>query len=186
MKDHVVRHPGTESSASCTKNEISTRKKTHSHAHGSGCCAGHHHHRRARSEHTSLLGSILPILACALCPACIGVWAQVLSAVGMGFVMTEAQHHVLLAVAISVALSMSVYRYARTRFVGPFVLTIAGCLSLGGSHLFAEENHLFSWLSIAIILGASLWQRRAERGANRQQHASTSDVAFDRSSGEVA
>ena len=186
MKDHVVRHSGTESSASCTTNEASTRKKTHSHSHGSDCCDGHHHHRAAGSERTSLLGSILPILACALCPACIGVWAQVLSAVGMGIVVTEAQHHVLLAVAIGVTSCMSVYRYVRTRLVGPFVLTIAGCLSLGGSHLFAEENHILSWLSIAIILCASLWQRRAERRVSRQQHASSSDVAFDRSSGEVA
>ncbi len=132
-----------------------------------------------------MLGSILPILACALCPACIGVWAQVLSVVGIGLVITEAQHHALLAVAIAIALAMSVYRFARTRVVGPFVMTIMGSASLAGAHFFAEENHLLSWVSIAVILGASLWQRRAEHAMMHADRTS-SDAEFDRPSGEVA
>lgn len=186
MKDHhVVQVLGTEHETSCTSRAEPARKKAH-HGHGSGCCDGHHHHHRASHERSSVLGSILPILACALCPACIGVWAQVLSVVGIGLVITEAQHHVLLAIAITVALAMSVYRFVRTRIVGPFVLTIIGCASLAGSHFFAEENHLLSWLSIAVILGASLWQRRAERSAMHADRASSPDAAFDRPSGEVA
>lgn len=172
--------------ASCTSNAKPAPPKTHS-KHGPACCDGHHHHHHhAPHARSSLLGSILPILACALCPACIGVWAQVLSVVGIGMVITETEHHLLLAIAIAIALAMSVYRFARTRFVGPCVLTIMGCASLAASHSFAEENQVLSWVSMAVIVSATLWQRRAERNVRHGAHASSSDVAYDRPSGTVA
>lgn len=186
MKDHhVVHDSATHHGASCAADPPLIRKKA-PHDHGSGCCGGHHHHPRTNHERSSLLGSILPILACALCPTCIGVWAQVLSFAGLGIVITEAQHHVLLVIAIVVALATSGYRFVRTRVLGPFGLTIVGCACLAASHFFAEENHLLSWLSIAVILGASLWQRRVDRTAPSVDHSSSPGSAFDQPSGDAA
>jgi hypothetical protein len=180
MKDQlVVRDPAAQHGASCATDADRTPKADR-HKHGADCCNGHHHH--PQKDRTSLLGSILPIIACALCPACLGIWAQVLSIVGVGLVITETQHHVLLVVAITTAFLMSAYRFVRTSLLGPFVLTIVGCASLGASHVLAEEIHLLSWLSIAIILSASLWQRRAERGVRHPE----AEAAFHRAPNEVA
>ncbi len=184
MKDRVVHSFETDHGASCTLDAELAQPEAH-HEHGSSCCDDHHHPQRARHERSSILGSILPILACALCPAHVGVWAQATSMVGVGLVITETQHHVLLAVAIAAALALCLYRFVRTRIVGPFVLTIAGCAAFAGSHLFAEENHLASWLSMAVILVASLWQRHAERAAMRLDRRPPPGVAFDRMQNEV-
>jgi hypothetical protein len=132
-----------------------------------------------------LLGSLLPILACALCPACLGVWAQVLSFVGIGVIVTESQHHFLLGLALLVAFVTSAFAFARTRFVGPFVLTMVACFLVAGSHFFAEENHLLSWFSIAVLLGASLWQRRKVRSAQKPGRVSSVNSAFASPSTDV-
>lgn len=145
---------------SCTSGARGHEHRPHRHAHEDGCCGNHGH---AHSDRASWWGSILPILACAVCPTCLGVWAQVFSAVGVGVAITETQHHLLLGAAIVVTLGVSVVRFVRTQLRGPFALTIIGCAFLTVSHLLAEESHLLSWLSIAVILGASLWQRRLER-----------------------
>jgi hypothetical protein len=187
MKDElVVGDPGTLHGTSCSSDSSASSGSGQApqkavHKHGGACCDGHHHHRHP-NDRTSLLASILPIIACALCPACLGIWAQVLSVVGLGVVITETQHHVLLVVAIAIAFLMSAYRFVRTSLLGPFVLTIVGCVSLGASHVLAEENHLLSWLSIAIILSASIWQRRAERGNGHPE----AEATFHRPPSEVA
>lgn len=165
MKDHhVVSGLATEHSTSCTT-EAQVARENAPHGHGSDCCDGHRDHHPTNHDRSSLLASMLPIFACALCPAHVGIWAQGMSIVGIGVVITETQHHVMLAVAIVAALLVCLVRFVRTRIVGPFVLTIIGCACLAGSDIFVEEKHLAPWLSIVVILGASLWQRHVERAA---------------------
>lgn len=84
-------------------------------------------------------------------------------------IVTEAQHHVLLGVALGIAFVTGALAFVRTRFIGPFALTSVGCTLVAASHFFAEENVALSWLSIAVLLGASLWQRRKARSALPQE-----------------
>ncbi|MDI1446817.1 hypothetical protein [Polyangium sp. 6x1] len=109
---------------------------------------------------SSLLGAALPVLACAVCPTCLGAWAQALSAVGVGFVITETQHLVLLVAAVVITLVVSVHRHARSRRVGPLALSLVGCAGLIASHALGEIQVL-AWASIAVLVGASIWQERA-------------------------
>ncbi|MRG96792.1 MerC domain-containing protein [Polyangium spumosum] len=103
---------------------------------------------------------MLPVLACAVCPTCLGAWAQALSALGVGFVITEAQHLALLVVAVSVTLFVSIRRHARSRRKGPLALSLAGSVGLVASHLLGEIEAL-AWASIVILVAASIWQHRA-------------------------
>jgi hypothetical protein len=134
------------------------------------CCAHHHHHRRhavkEESGRSSFFGAVLPVLACAVCPTCLGAWAQALSALGVGFVVTEAQHHVLLVVAVAVTLVVSVHRYVRSRRKGPLALSLAGSVGLVASHLFGEIEAL-AWASIVVLVAASIWQHRSLRSLAR-------------------
>lgn len=157
--EHANAAKAPKRKTACTST-AQTHAHEHRHAHAGGCCDNHGH---VPSDRASWLGSVLPIIACAVCPTCLGLWAQVLSAVGIGVAITETQHHLLLGVAIVVTLGVSVVRFVRTQHRGPFALAIGGCALLGASHMFAEENHLLPWPAITTILGASLWQRRLER-----------------------
>ncbi|TKC99024.1 MerC family mercury resistance protein [Polyangium fumosum] len=112
------------------------------------------------SGRSSFLSVVLPVLACAVCPTCLGAWAQALSALGVGFVVTEAQHHALLVVAVAVTLMVSVRRYARTHRKGPLALSLAGSVGLVASHLLGEIEAL-AWASIGVLVAASIWQHRA-------------------------
>ncbi|MDI3289445.1 MerC family mercury resistance protein [Polyangium sp. 15x6] len=143
-----------------------TRLEHRAHAEDSheACCAHHRHHSRPAGKATpgrsSLLSVVLPVLACAVCPTCLGAWAQALSALGVGFVVTEAQHHVLLVVAVAVTLVVSVRRYVRSRRKGPLALSLAGSIGLVASHLLGEIEAL-AWASIVVLVAASIWQHRA-------------------------
>ncbi len=125
-------------------------------------CCGHHHHRHAKDAagRSSFFAAVLPVLACAVCPTCLGAWAQVLSALGVGLVVTEAQHLALLVVAVSVTLFVSARRYVRSRRKGPLALSLAGCLGLVASHVLGEIETL-AWASIMVLVAASIWQHRA-------------------------
>lgn len=82
----------------------------------------------------------MPALACLVCPACLTTYAKALGTVGLGVVMSEAQHVAFLVIAVLVALGSSVHSLRLTRHLGPFVATAAGCTVLvaehavGGSH----------------------------------------------------
>lgn len=100
------------------------------------------------------------MLACAVCPTCLGAWAQALSAVGVGFVVSETQHLVLLVAAVVITLVVSVRRYARSRRAGPLVLSLVGSAGLVASHALGEIQVL-AWTSIAVLVAASIWAERA-------------------------
>lgn len=141
--------------------DVHTSPAEHAEEHHEGCCGGHRHPARvAKPGRSTLFGAVLPVLACAVCPTCIGAWAQALSAVGAGFVITETQHLVLLVAAVVVTLVVSGRRYARSRRKGPLVLALAGSVGLVASH-FLGENQALAWSSIAILVAASIWQERA-------------------------
>ena len=139
-------------------------------AHHEGCCGGHRPKAKtAAPGRSSFLGVVLPVLACAVCPTCLGAWAQALSAVGVGFVMTETEHLVLLITAVVITLAVSGRRYARSRRAGPLLLSLAGAAGLVASHALGEIQVL-AWSSIGVLVAASIWQERARPRKAAQGH----------------
>jgi len=130
-------------------------------------CAAH----RAKADPTvdrpvSAWSALLPVLACALCPACVSMYSSLLATVGLGLVMTETQHHALLAVAVLAALGFSAWRASRTgswRFV---LVTAAGCALLVAAHLFGEIA-ILTWTGIATLLLGGWLERRSRRARAR-------------------
>ena len=53
------------------------------------------------------------MLACAICPACLSLYAKVFATLGVGFALTETHHALLLAIAVGVSLLFSAARSLR-------------------------------------------------------------------------
>ncbi|MDI1483531.1 hypothetical protein [Polyangium sp. y55x31] len=144
----------------------------HAEEHHEGCCGGHRRKPRGKKPgRSSLFGAVLPVLACAVCPTCLGAWAQALSAVGVGFVVTETQHLLLLVAAVVITLVVSGRRYARSRRLGPLLLSLVGCVGLVASHALGEIQVL-AWSSIAVLVAASIWQERSRPAAREKTERS--------------
>lgn len=114
-----------------------------------------------RDAPPSLWASILPVLACAVCPACIASYSSALSAVGISATLGEAYHHYFLAVALLVTLGLQAYRAHRTQRRAPLVAAIVGSTLLVGGHAlddsgFAAWSPLLVWAGVAVLLGSSI------------------------------
>lgn len=108
------------------------------------------------------LSGLLPILACALCPLCLSAYATLLSALGVGFALSEGQHRILLLGAVVAALISGGWRAYMTRRYGPLALSVLGCAAL----LFADflhESRALSLLGMLFLVAAMLWDRWSVR-----------------------
>lgn len=125
------------------------------------CCGGHaarHHHRRSR---LAWLGYFAPVLACAFCPACLTLYASLLSAVGVGIAFTEAEHHALLGVAVALCIVVAAWRSRRERTVVPLAVGGLGCTILVLGHI--GERAWLEWSGIAVLF-VGTWLVDAVRG----------------------
>lgn len=97
------------------------------------------------------------------CPVCLSAFAGTMSTLGLGFLATAAvltPLTLLLLGAAVVALGLGARRTAR---YGALVLGVAGVGLLGGSKLWPGEIWL-SYVGLASLLGASLWNTRTVAG----------------------
>jgi len=125
----------------------------HGHGHEHACdCAAHAAMEAPGSGPWSVL---IPVLACAICPACIATYAKLLSAVGLGFGMSEIQHLRLLVVAICVSVGISAWRSWRTRRVWPVAMALCGSMLVAMGHL-AHELHALEWAGIVVLVAGGL------------------------------
>ena len=125
-------------------------------------CAAHRPRTAAETARWGWLSGLIPILACALCPVCLSLYATILSAFGVGFAITEGQHAVLLFVAVAAAILAGGFRARVTRRFGPLGLTTLGCMLL----IFADvlhENRPLSLVGIAMLVASMIWDRRAAK-----------------------
>jgi energy-converting hydrogenase Eha subunit E len=73
------------------------------HHHACDCAAHRDAAHDGNPARVGLSASLLPMLACAVCPACLATYAKLLSLVGVSVGFTEFQHSLLLAFAIAVS-----------------------------------------------------------------------------------
>jgi hypothetical protein len=121
----------------------------------------------------------LPILACLVCPACMSTYAKLLAMFGVGFGITEAQHDVLLALAIATSIAVSAWRSWRSGRAWPITVALVGSALLVLGHVHAPL-HLLEYAGLVVILvggvGEQLRLRVAGRGAASARSAAATEL----------
>jgi hypothetical protein len=129
------------------------------------CDCAHHRSQETPAEVPgSRWAALAPILACAVCPACLATYAKVLAFLGVGMSLTETTHQLMLVVAVGVALVASAWKAWRLRRWGPLLVTALGCALLVAGHAL-DENPVLTWGGVAVLLSGGLWERQVWRRA---------------------
>lgn len=141
------------------------RLKVHEHSHACDCAA--HRAPKTTAPNASMWSAILPVLACAVCPACLTTYAKLFSVLGVGFGLSEFHHLVLLVVAISASIGVSAWRSWHTRRVWPIAIALTGSALVATGH-FAGDLHAVEWAGVLLLLVGGL----TEHFRLRRQQAS--------------
>lgn len=137
----------------------------HHHAHACDCTA--HRTPRANAPNAGMWSTILPVLACAVCPACLTTYAKLFSVLGVGLGLSELHHLVLLVIAISTSIGVSAWRSWRTRRAWPIAIALTGSALVATGHL-AGDLHVVEWAGVLVLLVGGL----TEHFRLRRQRAS--------------
>jgi hypothetical protein len=129
------------------------RLKVQDHAgHSCDCSA---HRAQPSSSNSGFWASLFPVLACALCPACLTTYAKLFSVFGVSFGLSELQHLILLVVAIAASLTVSGWRSWRMRRAWPVAVAAVGAGLVVTGHL-AGELHFVEWAGVLVLLAGGL------------------------------
>jgi hypothetical protein len=136
------------------------------HEHACDCPA-----HRAESQNIKAEGSVwaawLPVLACAVCPACVTTYAKVLSLFGVGFGLSEAHHLLMLAAAVLISVSVSGWRTWRSGRAWPLATALTGASLIAVGHL-AHEIHFLEWAGVLVLLGGGLFEQFRSKALRRR------------------
>ena len=116
--------------------------------------------RHARPGNMSSLTLLLPLLACAFCPACLTLWAPLLASLGLGFALPEAVHPAGIGIAVLVALAPAAQRARRAKAWRPLLFVAAGAGMLLATHAVHGGRIIELLGALCLVLG-SLLERRA-------------------------
>jgi hypothetical protein len=105
--------------------------------------------------------SVLPGIGAALlpnatCPACWPVYAGMLSALGLGFLMTGTYFYLLIILLLSVSLFSLAYKAKTRRGYRPFWIGLLSTVIIVGGKYYALSDYLF-YLGAFILIIASVW-----------------------------
>lgn len=145
------------------------------HGHGDCACAAHHGHASAvrRGPQRGALFALFPALACAVCPACLSLYAKVFATLGVGFTFTETQHHWLLLLALAASVLVSAWRSWQSRRAWPVVVSLLGsCLLLSGHG--RPGTAWLEYLGVLVLLAGGIRENQRARQPPRSALASTS------------
>jgi hypothetical protein len=98
---------------------------------------------------------LLPLLACAICPACLATYAKLLSLLGVGVGMTESQHLFVLGTAVLVSVVVSGLRSWRSGRWWPLAFALSGTALIVVGHL-AEALHALEWAGVLVLMVGGL------------------------------
>lgn len=133
-----------------------------------GCVAHSVTKRPDDSGAPSLWSVILPLVACAFCPACLAVWAPVLTSLGLGFSLPESAHLAALLLIVPLSVGPAGVRAYRSRAWRPLVFTGGGALSLIAGHVL--DTWVLELLGAAgLVLGGVLQHRASHRTRSAQR-----------------
>jgi MerC mercury resistance protein len=113
--------------------------------------------RRSRwSSLAALPAAFLSLLPAVTCSACLGAYAGLLSALGLGFLVRSTVLEPLLISTLLIGLGSIVWSTLRQRNPWPLALTLLGDLAVViGRYAVASQE--MQWLGFPLILGGALW-----------------------------
>jgi ABC-type nickel/cobalt efflux system permease component RcnA len=128
----------------------------HDHHHHACDCSAHRRASKLSSEaSTGTWETILPILACAVCPACMATYAKLFSLLGVSVGLSELHHTIVLVVAIAVSTLVSAWRSLRTRRIWPVAFAVLGSSLVITGHV-RGELHALEWAGVLVVLASGL------------------------------
>ena len=105
--------------------------------------------------------SLLPKL---MCPACWPAYAGIVSALGLGFLVSTKYLLLFTAVFLSITLASLGFRASRRRGYGPLWMGIfTSAIILGGKFYF--ELPQLTYAGLGLLVGASVWNSWPQRAA---------------------
>jgi len=114
-------------------------------------------------------GALLAALPSATCPACLGAWAALASALGLGFLFQERVLAPLTVGFLALQLSTVAWSTRHHRQTGPLLATALGAGAVVLGRLMFRVPPLL-YVGMALLVGASLWnlwlKRRGRRTAD--------------------
>jgi len=126
------------------------------HRHHVDCDCGHEHAPKTPGTEAKAgwVASMLPLLACAVCPACLSAYAKVFSAFGVGLFLSETQHAIIMAVAVSSSILVSAWRSVRSGRRWPLAVSLTGSVLIVSGHLL--EVTPLEWFGVLVLLVGGL------------------------------
>ncbi len=103
-----------------------------------------------------LPGVVFALLPVAHCPACLGAYFAVLSALGLGFLMTERVLAPLIAGFLVFGLVSVAWSTWSHRRLGPLVVTLAGSAGVVAGRLVWDIPAAL-YISVGLLMAAALW-----------------------------
>ena len=101
-------------------------------------------------------GIVLSVLPVGMCPACWPLYAGVLSALGLSFLLSSAYLLPLTALFLLVSVFTLVFRAGARRGYSPFALgLVATTLILWGK--FSLESNVLAYAGVGLLISSSLW-----------------------------
>jgi mercuric ion transport protein len=127
---------------------------------------------------TTVPGIVVGLLPNLTCPACWPAYAGLLSALGLGFLMSSAYLFPLTAALLLLAVGTIALRARERHRYGPFILgLVAAATLLAGK--FALDSRIMTYGGIAVLIAASIWSswpRRLSTAPCPHCHAGNSPV----------
>ena len=113
--------------------------------------------RRSRwSSLAAIPAAFLSLLPAVTCPACLGAYAGLFSALGLGFLVRSTVLEPLLISTLLLGLASIVWSTLEHRKPWPLALTLLGNFAVVvGRYALASEE--MQWLGFPLILGGALW-----------------------------
>jgi hypothetical protein len=106
------------------------------------------------------LGSVLlPVLKCAVCPVCLGLFGTALAGARIGFLADERLHAYLILVALVADVAILGVSHRHHRRWAPILLCAAGTAALAAGH-FGGEAITMEYAGFGLLMAASLWNMR--------------------------
>ena len=113
-----------------------------------------------------LPGTVLPLLPSATCPACLGAYAGLVSALGIGFLFKTEVLFPLIIVFLSLGITEAALSARKHRHRPPFIATLAGSAAVVAGRL-VWNIPILLYGGVILLALSSLWTVWLNRG--RQQ-----------------
>ena len=128
--------------------------------------------RSALAAFSGAAGWLIPAWGC---PVCLSAFAGTMSALGLGFVATEAVLTPLTVVFLGGALAALGFSARRRRRYGPLLVGVVGAGLLAGSKFWPAQVWL-GYGGLACVLVGSLWNSRIVTGPRLRASGPTPDA----------